>query len=236
MHRVGMCSLYGCPMHELVDITPTPPDLVPEPIPYQFDLTPTSWTSELIDLYEHGRIGAPWVSWHKDQKTVLVLVDATEGMTVAVRLVPRGEEWEAENISISRPLHADIVSEADLKGLGAVLGRCRDMATRFIEMTEGIDRLLEPWRTSARGAVARRSEVAYAALAARYVELVERGERHPGKVLGESLGMSPVTLAQRVREARSEPLGLLTPATQGRAGGFLTDKAKRLLIEAASTN
>ena len=66
-----------------------------------------------------------------------------------------------------------------------------------------------------------------ALLAARYVALIEAGERAPTKALAEELNYSPVTINEQLRKARNA--GLLTAAPKGKAGGRLTAKAKKLL-------
>jgi hypothetical protein len=72
-----------------------------------------------------------------------------------------------------------------------------------------------------------RDDVAYAALAARYVELVQAGDRAPAATLAHQLGMSSVTVSQRIREARQR--ALLTHTDPGTAGGQLTEKALSVL-------
>lgn len=83
------------------------------------------------------------------------------------------------------------------------------------------------WRTSARGSQRKRSDVAYAALAARYAELVRAGDRSPAATLAVELGVSAITVSQRVREARERKL--LTHTPPGTAGGELTEKAISVL-------
>ena len=222
---------------DIVDIEPSDPSDLPEPLAFHFDLAPTAWASELLVMSEQGRIDTPWASWHTDRRTVLAAhYNDESGLTVAAHLKRDGRAWSIIDAAVGLGGGARIGSSHDLVGLDAGLEECRSLASRFATMVDSIDALLAPWRTNARGSVTRRSEVAYAALAARYVELVNSGERHPGKALGQQLDMSPVTVAQRIREARGVPLGLLSPAVHGTAGGVLTDKAKALLVEATSTN
>lgn len=93
--------------------------------------------------------------------------------------------------------------------------------------------LLEQWRGDARRTGARRDRLAYAALAARYAGLVRDGDRKPAATLGRYLGRSPVTISQRIREARE--MGLLSRVPAGIAGGRITTEALQLLTDAASS-
>jgi hypothetical protein len=69
----------------------------------------------------------------------------------------------------------------------------------------------------------------YAALAAMYVDLVQRGSSRPNVELAETLCVNTQTVTNQLYEARKR--GLLTQAAQGRAGGELTDKARQILLE-----
>jgi hypothetical protein len=77
---------------------------------------------------------------------------------------------------------------------------------------------------------AERDDAYFARIAARYVELVERGNTRPTPVLAAELGRLESYIAMAIRDARKR--GLLTPTTRGRAGGKLTPKAQRLLARA----
>lgn len=205
-----------------------PDDSPDEPlgVPFHFDLAPTPWASQLLDAAANDQVDVPWVSWHPDRDSVMVMTG--DGVVlVATRLRRRASGWSVMEVAA---VSSDGDDEPDTGRLPDVIVACRDLADRFTQLSNVIEKHLTPWRTSTRGQGARRPETSYAALAARYVELVNTGERHPAKVLAAELGMSPVTVSQRIREARTQPLGLLTDATHGAAGGMLTEKAKRLLM------
>lgn len=116
--------------------------------------------------------------------------------------------------------------------LGQIIDAARAHAAEVAEVISGeaaarLFELLEPWRRDARTSDVTRDETSYAALVARYVELVSRGDRKPADTIGKELGMSAVTVSQRVREARQR--GLLTDAPPGKPGGDLTELAYHLL-------
>lgn len=70
------------------------------------------------------------------------------------------------------------------------------------------------------------SDSFYAEFAAAYLRLVAAGERRPAVILGDQLGLSTRSVQSRLATARR--LGLLT-GESGKAGGELTEKARRLL-------
>jgi hypothetical protein len=116
--------------------------------------------------------------------------------------------------------------------LGEIIKNARYQAASIRNVVGGeaahrVDQWLAPWKVPARGSRVKRDDVAYAALAAKYVELVGEGDRSPAATLGRTLGMSAVTISQRVREARER--GLLTNTATGTAGGELTEKALSVL-------
>lgn len=67
----------------------------------------------------------------------------------------------------------------------------------------------------------------YASIAAKYLELHERGEASPVQVLAEAEGLSPRTVRNYLFQAREKHL--LTTKGRGVAGGQLTDEAKEIL-------
>lgn len=218
-------SVYTYEVLTIEEIPEPTDDTVAKPVPFHFDLAPSAWTSELLAAAEVGRAEVPWVSWHPDRVTLMVVVGDGRTLTAA-RLRPT-------DVGLG-VLEASVCSQQsersfDLGAVPAMLTEATDLAERFLRLMEMIELDVATWRTSARGAGSRRPDVAYAALAARYVQLVSGGERHPAKALGAELGLSPVTVSQRIRECRNAPLELLTEATHGAAGGMLTDKAKRIL-------
>lgn len=196
---------------------------------FQFDLAPTRWTSELLQAEATGHVEAPWVSGHPEADSVMAVVG--DGQTlVAVRLSTVTDPPQVIELAI-RP--AGQGADLNLQAIPTLLSEAGGLAAKFLRLTGRIDAELAPWRSNTRGTGTRRSEVAYAALAARYVEMVNGGERHPAKRLAADLGMAPVTVSQRIRECRAAPLELLTESTHGAAGGMLTEKAKQLLARLA---
>lgn len=81
---------------------------------------------------------------------------------------------------------------------------------------EFIQERFETWRDK----TAPRTNVEYAALAAKYAEQVRLGNTRATATLAEQVEMSPSVMAQRIKEARRRRL--LTSAEQGRASGTLT--------------
>lgn len=75
-----------------------------------------------------------------------------------------------------------------------------------------------------------RPDVFYARLAAEYVELLTTSST-PTKDLAERHNYSSTSMRDYLNQARSRDL--LTPSPSGRAGGQLTDKARRLLNAAS---
>jgi len=67
----------------------------------------------------------------------------------------------------------------------------------------------------------------YAQLARDYLDLVKIGTRHPRNVLAERYGVSSITIRDHLYQARER--GLLLGAGQGKVGGRLSEKARKLL-------
>lgn len=81
---------------------------------------------------------------------------------------------------------------------------------------EYIQQRFDTWRDK----TAARTNVEYAALAAKYAEQIRLGNTRATATLAEHLGMSPSVMAQRIKEARRRYL--LTGGERGRASGELT--------------
>jgi len=202
-----------------------------ETLRFSFDLAPVRWPSELLEAWATGHLETRWVARDADASGALLALVPGERLVCAARLVPDDGGWSLSEVA-TRAAWSSSVEVAALADLPDLLAEAVEVAQIFDSILDAVERLLAPFRTNARGSQQRRPESAYAALAARYVQLVAAGERHPGKVLAAELGMSPVTLAQRIREARSEPLSMLTEARPGAAGGALTERARLLLLDA----
>ncbi|GAA4361974.1 hypothetical protein [Angustibacter luteus] len=154
-----------------------------------------------------------------------------------------GIEFVRDELDLDRPVELTILaarSDSDVALTTSVLRAIplgqlidaaravsRDASVLYDAYEAAIAEELIVWTQDARRTGAKRSGLAYAALAARYADLVARGDRKPAETLGAELDMSPVTVSQRIREARQS--GLLTPAVPGRASGRLTREAVRLL-------
>lgn len=91
--------------------------------------------------------------------------------------------------------------------------------THLNEHEQRTAELFNAWKVKAR----KRGPAEYAALAARYVQEIDKGNTAPVETLANELGLSPVTVAQRIREARSKKL--LTDPAVGSTGGRLTPLA-----------
>jgi hypothetical protein len=72
-----------------------------------------------------------------------------------------------------------------------------------------------------------RPDELYAAVAADYVGLIERGTRSPVAELAQRRNVKKSAMRDMIREARER--GLLTYFEQGRPGGSLTDRARAIL-------
>lgn len=77
-----------------------------------------------------------------------------------------------------------------------------------------------------------RPEVFYVDIAARYVKAVDDGSRRPVADVAKQLGYSHQYVRDLLNGARER--GLLTRPPRGRAGGQLTDEARRLLEDASA--
>lgn len=78
-------------------------------------------------------------------------------------------------------------------------------------------------RTGRRG----RDDLYYAQIAEQYVQIYDKTLSQPIKVLSEALCLSRSSVNHLIFTARQR--GLLSPASPGKAGGYLTDKAKATL-------
>jgi hypothetical protein len=66
-----------------------------------------------------------------------------------------------------------------------------------------------------------------AVFAAKYVDLCQAGESGIHETLADLFGITPANSRQRIHRAREK--SLLMGGQQGRAGGYLSDKAIQLL-------
>lgn len=119
--------------------------------------------------------------------------------------------------------------------LGETIAKARQLAANTYDVLNDeaaarLEELLWPWKVDARSTSVVRDDLAYSALAARYVQLVAGGSRKPVEQLAKELGVAPVTVSQHLREARQR--GVLTATEPGRSGGELTDHAMHVLVRA----
>lgn len=77
-----------------------------------------------------------------------------------------------------------------------------------------------------------RSDLWYAKLARDYLDLIAAGSKRPRADLAERSGIKPELVRDQLGEARRR--GLLEGGARGRAGGTLSDAAKRLIQEEAA--
>lgn len=207
---------------------------LPETDTFFPDLVIGDRLEDVLDALDNGQIEAPFATWSTVSSSALVVVD-NGTLAVAARLIPVDTGWSAHTFaarlsqfSDSRELTTD--SPIDV---GPLLNEAANLAKALSRVRKTIEQHLNAWRASTRGSRSRRSDLAYAALAARYAELVANGEHKPTQIIADELGLSPTTVSQRVREARREPLSLLTETKHGAAGGNLTSKARNILRQAS---
>lgn len=114
-----------------------------------------------------------------------------------------------------------------------ITGRTADLTANRVR--EGIrigalrDAYLAPQRVSS-GRPEGRGGVFLARLAEGYVKLIEEGHTRPHIPLAAATGINPGTMKTYISRARERDL--LTTTGQGRAGGELTEKAKKILASA----
>lgn len=100
---------------------------------------------------------------------------------------------------------------------------------------EGLDALRRLMGENQKVLAGEPPEYRLARLSAEYVELVEQGESHPNKILGERWGRTPGWVSTEIHRARRE-YGLLTKRDRGRGrvdrGSSLTEEG-RAALEAA---
>lgn len=113
-----------------------------------------------------------------------------------------------------------------------VFAEFENIAQDAFKTWDRIQLLLQPWRENARGSKTKRPASAYAALALRYVQLVESNAKNPRQVLSDELGVSLPSVSARVREART--MGFITESTHGRAEGEITPMGFKAVISAVA--
>lgn len=166
-----------------------------------------------------------------DGDEALVGLRIDQEWSVGVRLAPGHgtRHWHVRELLVragGSEAELDSQSVRDLP-LGVLLAEARRLATRAAR--RGASRPDPELATlvSERGTRLGTDDVALAAVAHAYAELVAEGERAPAKAMAERHGGSPGTWTNRVTAARRQ--GFLGEGEAGAAGGGLTAKGRAVL-------
>ncbi|SDL39927.1 hypothetical protein SAMN04487913_10953 [Arthrobacter sp. ok362] len=154
----------------------------------------------------------------KDGWAIGLRVDfTTESWSIAeVLALPAGQVQTLPNVD------SDEVRSYVETAVDRARGRRRvaeEQLAKLATNTAFIEQRFETWRDK----TAPRTNVEYAALAAKYAEQIRLGNSRATATLAALVEMSPSVMAQRIKEARRR--FLLTPGEQGRASGALTPLA-----------
>lgn len=160
----------------------------------------------------------------------LVAYPPRDGWALGVRVEYTPDSWSIAEVAAlpvgsTRTLPAvdtkSVQADAERAVLKAREGR-RVAAEQLVKL-EGnaafVQERFEAWRDK----TSRKTNVEYAALAAKYAEQIRQGNPRATATLAELVDMSPSVMAQRIKEARRR--ALLTPGKQGTASGALTPLA-----------
>lgn len=167
----------------------------------------------------------PWERFYDD--FALLICPPKDGWAVGLRVDFTSESWSvAELVAIpSGPAMAlPSVNTDDMRSyienaVSRARGRKQAAAEQLAKLTTNADFIQERFDTW-RDKRAPRSNVEYAALAAKYAEQIRIGNSRATATLAELVEMSPTVMAQRIKEARRRYL--LTAGERGRASGALT--------------
>ena len=157
----------------------------------------------------------------------LLVLPAKDGWAIGLRVDFAMESWSiAEVLAVpaGEERTPPLVNTEELgsyieAAVGRARGRLRAADEQLVKLAtnaEFIQQRFETWRDK----TARRTNVEYAALAAKYAEQIRLENSRATATLAALVGMSPSVMAQRIKEARRR--ALLTPGVQGRASGSLT--------------
>lgn len=157
----------------------------------------------------------------------LLICQPKNGWAVGLRIDFTSESWSvAELVAIpSGPAMAlPSVSDDDMQSyienaVSRARGRREAAAEHLAKLAVNADFIqarFDTWRDKK----ATRSNVEYAALAAKYAEQIRIGNSRATATLAELVGMAPSVMAQRIKEARRRLL--LSAGERGRASGTLT--------------
>ncbi|WP_224094982.1 hypothetical protein [Arthrobacter sp. StoSoilB13] len=166
-------------------------------------------------------------SLEKIYEGFVLLVLPVDGWAVGLGVEFTPNVWRmAEVILLPFRPGSDLppLADHDLKlYVDAAVRRARDSQQAAADQVKKVKRnaafvqgRFEAWRDK----TATKTNVEYAALAAKYAEQIRTGNSRPTATLAELVDMSPAVMAQRIKETRRR--SLLTPGEQGRASGSLT--------------
>lgn len=150
-----------------------------------------------------------------------------DGWAIGLRVEFTPESWSIAEVTAipagSVQALPAVNTESMQSYVETAVGRARERRlvaaehlTKLKENAEFIQKRFEAWRDKA----SPKTNVEYAALAAKYAEQIRAGNARATATLAELVNMSPSVMAQRIKEARRR--ALLTPGEQGRASGALT--------------
>lgn len=164
---------------------------------------------------------------HFYEDFVLLVFAPKNGWSVGFRVDFTTEAWSIAEV-VSMPAGKDktlptFQAEETWDYLETAVRRARgrrlamaEQLTNLSRNADFIETKFESWRDKG----APRTNVEYAALAAKYADEIRAGNSRATATLAERVGMSPAVMAQRIKEARRRLL--LTRGEQGRASGVLT--------------
>ncbi|AOT03281.1 hypothetical protein [Arthrobacter sp. U41] len=181
-------------------------------------------TEEVALEYQHPQ-AAPRERLYED--FALLIRRPRDGWAVGLRVDFTTESWSIAEVVAFPAGQVQSLPQVDTEDVHSYVeesvnrarGRRRVAEKQLAKLatnTAFIEQRFETWRDKA----APRTNVEYAALAAKYAEQIRLGNSRATATLAELVDMSPSVMAQRIKEARRR--ALLTPGEQGRASGALT--------------
>ena len=150
-----------------------------------------------------------------------------DGWAIGVRIDFTAESWSIAELVAIPAGPSQTLPPADTANMRSYIetavDRARERRRVAVEQlaklnlnADHIQQRFDTWRDK----TAPRTNVEYAALAAKYAEQIRLGNTRATATLAEQVGMSPSVMAQRIKEARRRYL--LTGGERGRASGELT--------------
>ncbi|MEC3853726.1 hypothetical protein [Paenarthrobacter ureafaciens] len=156
-----------------------------------------------------------------------LLVFPADGWAVGVHVKFTPDAWSIAEVVLLPVFPAAVLpslGDLDLRPyIDEAVRRARDRqqaAAAQVKQVKGnaafVQKRFDAWRDKA----APKTNIEYAALAAKYAEQVQLGNSRATATLAGLVDMSPAVMAQRIKEARRR--FLLTPGERGRVSGALT--------------